>query len=89
MHFFLGALRVKLIKKYVGTSKREKIIQFLLYIHVGEKKVNFYKKKIFQEQYIRLSNGLDPDQDRCLVAPDHRQNMAHDLDPICLQRLSA
>ena len=31
--------------------------------------------------FIRVSNGKDPDQDRRFVSPD--------LDPNCLQRLSA
>ena len=37
-------------------------------------------KKSFRDT-IRVSNGLDPDQDRHYVGPD--------LDPNCLQRLSA
>ena len=42
-------------------------------------KTNFFKK--FFEHYIRVSNSLDPDQDRHPVGPD--------LDPNCLHRLSA
>ena len=45
----------------------------------------FFSKSIFSENSvrntIRLSNSLDPDQDRYLVGPD--------LGPNCLQRLSA
>ena len=37
--------------------------------------------KISFREAIRVSNGLDPDQDRHSVGPD--------LDPNCLQRLSA
>ena len=43
-------------------------------------KINFFKK-LFHRNTIRVSNGLDPDQDRRFVGPD--------LDPYCLQRLSA
>ena len=46
-------------------------------------KFNIFKI-FFQEHYlyiIRVSNGLDPDQDR--------QNVGPDLGPNCLQRLSA
>ena len=42
-------------------------------------KLAFSKNSI--RNTIRVSNGLDPDQDRCSVGPD--------LDPNCLQRLSA
>ena len=42
-------------------------------------KINFSKKKF--RNIIRVSNGLDPDQDRHSVGPD--------LGPNCLQRLSA
>ena len=42
-------------------------------------KINFLKKSF--RNSIRLSNGLDPDQDRHFVGPD--------LGPKCLQRLSA
>ena len=42
-------------------------------------KINFFKK--FFQDAIRVSNGLDPDQDRRSVGPD--------LGPNCLQRLSA
>ena len=42
-------------------------------------KVNFFAKK--QQNTIRVSNDLDPDQDRHNVGPD--------LDPNCLQMLSA
>ena len=45
----------------------------------------FFQNRVFQINIfmntIRVSNGLDPDQDRCLVCPD--------LGPNCLQRLSA
>ena len=41
---------------------------------------NLYKKKFFTNT-IRVSNDLDPDQDRRSVGPD--------LDPNCFQRLSA
>ena len=37
--------------------------------------------QIRTDRIIRLSNGLDPDQDRHVVGPD--------LDPNCLHRLSA
>ena len=40
---------------------------------------NFFKKLI--RSTIRMSNSLDPDQDRHSVGPD--------LDPKCLKRLSA
>ena len=45
-------------------------------------KIRFFEK-FFQEYHhsIRLSNSLDPDQARHFVGPD--------LDPNCLQRLSA
>ena len=45
-------------------------------------KISFFKK-IFQEHVtcIRVTNGLNPDQDRPSVGPD--------LGPNCLQRLSA
>ena len=36
---------------------------------------------LFFRNTIRVSNSLDPDQARCFVGPD--------LDPNCLQRLSA
>ena len=42
-------------------------------------KMNFLKKSF--RDTIRVSNGLDPDQDRRSVGPD--------LGPNCLQRLSA
>ena len=42
-------------------------------------KINFFKKKIFRNT-IRVSNALDPDQDRHFVGPD--------LGPNCLQRLT-
>ena len=41
---------------------------------------NYFFKKFFQNT-IRVSNGLEPDQDR--------QNVGPDLGPSCLQRLSA
>ena len=45
----------------------------------------FFSKLTFSKNYfrnnIRVSNGLDPDQDRHFVGPD--------LGPNCLQRLSA
>ena len=41
--------------------------------------MSFFKKKIMIS--IRVSNGLDPDQDQHSVVPD--------LGPNCLQRLSA
>ena len=40
-----------------------------------------FQKIILGIALIRVSNRLDPDQDGCSVGPD--------LDPICLQRLSA
>ena len=43
-------------------------------------KINFKKKKNSFRNTIRVSNCLDPDQDRRTVGPD--------LDPKCLQRLS-
>ena len=42
-------------------------------------KIDFYEK--FFHEYIIVSNSLDPDQGRHCVRPD--------LDPKCLQRLSA
>ena len=42
-------------------------------------KINFFKK--FFQDTIRVTNGLDPDQDRHFVGPE--------LGPNCLQRLSA
>ena len=42
-------------------------------------KINFFKNSF--RNTIRVSNGLDPDQDR--------QNVGPDLGPKCLQRLSA
>ena len=42
-------------------------------------KINFFKKSF--RNTIRLSNGLDPDQDCHVISPD--------LGPNCLQRLSA
>ena len=46
---------------------------------------DFFSKLTFSKNYfrstIRVSNGLDPDQDRHYFCPD--------LDPSCLQRLSA
>ena len=47
-------------------------------------KITFSKKKIIKKSFrytIRVSNGLDRDQDQCSVGPD--------LDLNCLQRLSA
>ena len=38
-------------------------------------------QKVFHMNTIRVSNGLDPDQDQPSVGPD--------LGPNCLQRLSA
>ena len=43
-------------------------------------KINFYFQNSFGNT-IRVSNSLDPDQDRHCVGPD--------LGPNCLQRLSA
>ena len=40
-----------------------------------------FSKKFFQEHTIRVSNGLNPDQDLHVAGPD--------LGPNCLQRLSA
>ena len=40
-----------------------------------------FSKKSFRNTSIRVSNSLDPDQDRHSVGPD--------LGPTCLQRLSA
>ena len=42
-------------------------------------KINFFKNSFTNS--IRVSNNLDPDQDRQVVGPD--------LGPNCLQRLSA
>ena len=42
-------------------------------------KINFFKKIFIN--IIRVSNGLDPDQDRHSVGPD--------LGPNCLQRLKS
>ena len=42
-------------------------------------KVDFFEK--FFQNFIRVSNNLDPDQARHFVGPD--------LDPSCLQRLPA
>ena len=44
----------------------------------------FSKSTVLKNSFrsiIRVSNGLDPDQDRCSVGPD--------LNPNCLQRLTA
>ena len=41
-------------------------------------KINLFKK-FFQEHYIRVSKGLDSEQDRLCISPD--------LGPNCLQRL--
>ena len=43
-------------------------------------KINFFQKNSFRNT-IRVSNSSDPDQARHFVGPD--------LDPNCLQRLSA
>ena len=43
-------------------------------------KLTFSNKKSFRNT-IKVANSLDPDQARCFVGPD--------LDPNCLQRLSA
>ena len=45
------------------------------------KKNNFQLSTLIWGSAISVSNGLDPDQDRYYVGPD--------LDPNCLQRLSA
>ena len=44
-------------------------------------KLTFFFQKISFRNTIRVSNRLDPDQDRHYIGPD--------LDPYCLQRLSA
>ena len=46
--------------------------------------LTFFKIKLFKNSFrntIRVSNGLDPDQDRRYVGPE--------LGPNCLQKLSA
>ena len=48
------------------------VVLFWLYF-----KINFFKN--FLRNIIRVSNGLDPDQDRQYVGPD--------LGPNCLQKL--
>ena len=45
------------------------------------KKVSFFLKKKYFRNAIRMSNSLDPNQDRHFVGPD--------LDASCLHRLSA
>ena len=50
----------------------------LLLLSAGFFKINLFKK-FFQEHCIRVSKGLDSDQDRLCVSPD--------LGPNCLQRL--
>ena len=44
-------------------------------------KLSIYFHNVFFRNTIRVSNGLDPDQDRRSVGPD--------LGPNCLQKLSA
>ena len=41
---------------------------------------NFFSKSTFSKNSFKVSNGMDPDQDRHFVGPD--------LGPNCLQRLS-
>ena len=50
---------------------------FSYFVVVGQ--INFFKKSF--RKIIRVSNGFDPDQGQNFAGPD--------LDPNCLQRLSA
>ena len=43
--------------------------------------VTFFKINFFKKFFLEVSNNLDPDQEKHFVGPD--------LDPNCLQRLSA
>ena len=54
------------------------VIFFMFLLSVSS--ADFFSKKSLRNT-IRVSNSLDPDQDRLYVGPD--------LDPNCLQRLSA
>ena len=52
---------------------------FMIYFHLLTCFQNLAIKKIYQENYQIVLNGLDTDQDRHYVGPD--------LGPNCLQRL--
>ena len=54
---------------------------FFLLSSADFSKFTFSKKIYIFRNFIIVSNSLDPDQDRHFVGPD--------LDPNCLQRLSA
>ena len=53
---------------------------FMILLSADFFKINLFSKNSFRTAF-RVSNGLDPDQDRHYVGPD--------LGPKCLQRISA
>ena len=58
----------------------------LLLLSADFSKLTFSKNSF--RKTTRVSKGLDPDQERHSVCPDHdRQNISFDLGPNCLQRL--
>ena len=54
---------------------------FMIFVKTVFKIITIFNKFFEEVVTIRVSNSLEPDQDRCSIGPD--------LDPSCLQRLSA
>ena len=54
---------------------------FMIFVKTVFKIKTIFNKFFEEVVTIRVSNSLEPDQDRCSIGPD--------LDPNCLQRLSA